>query len=390
MKTQTEGPSSPAPGPQISLLEKDEHTKAGKFPGHQEKVNKFRIPADPNKLKKFEYDELLAKARDRILNDDFVAKLVSAMIEKSLSNKSVRKLVEIENNLVEACIDLGDTDIDNLVGQLNMKSLQYLSKNEHIQKIPRQAHEDIYSGRWNPYSAGIKSVVHFIRERSKLLMLEPSKKFAIGFNDRLDVDRKIDLIEIIFTEVASDIEQLNLIQVKNSTPNEKEISDIVNEHRSFANFDILRLGDIKDFDLSEEMEEQLFEETLSNQAIMIEKIFEICVNYQKVNPEVLIDMLGLGNLSNFQKSWLLDTNLEIIIKQVGMACDEGYIGEQDKNNLIQDLQSLDKTLTKKAGIPLKMVQINSVNSLIAVGSNVIKEVNVYNPKNPRETLLATT
>jgi len=381
--------NNPTPPPQLSILEKDARARTGRFPGHQEKVHPFDMPIEPSELKKFEYNSLLAEARDKILDDDFVEKLVRAIIEKSSSNVSVEKLAQIENSLIENCIHLSDNDIDNLVEQLNKKTLKIVAENKHSLPISPKTSQVIYSMKWHPHSISIKSVVHFIQERSKSLAGKPNQHFSLGFSDRLDAHRKIDIIEAIFGEMDSEIEQLNLIQIKSSMPSEEEISKTTDEHSRYVMDDMMRLGDVEYLELPKEKDRQMYEETLQNREIMREKFFDICTKYESVNQQSLIELLGLGNLNDLQKAWIFSSHIKGIEKQIEQMCLDGYIDEKHKNMLIQDMESLYRSLVKKAGVPMRRVKINVINSLVSVGPNAINHVEIYNSmKSPGGPILA--
>lgn len=247
MRMQTENILPPKP--QISLLEKDTHIKTGKFPGHQERISNLEIPVDLNTIKAGQYNELLAKAREEILNDESLLNKILQAITAKTQDRAVIKFAEVENILVEKCINLTENDTDNLIRQLGKKFLDYIKSGNKISEITGQVREDLLTGRFNIDSRGIKSVVSFIRERVKLLIKKPAQRFILGFNNRLDATRKIDLVEIILGETDTIIEQLNFIQVKSSSPTNEEVSHIVREHKIFAHRDILSLKDIENSEL---------------------------------------------------------------------------------------------------------------------------------------------
>ena len=233
----------------ISIIEKESHLQIGKFPGHLERISELKIPIDLNKIKRGEYDELLTEARNSILNDqNLLDKILQAVTAKT-EGGSVIKFAEVENILVEKCINLTLNDIENLIRQLGKKFLVYTRQGDKMSRVIGRVREELVTGRFNIDSRGIKSVVSFIRERVRLLLSRPEQKFIIGFNNRLDASRKIDLIEIIFGENILTIDQLNFIQIKSSQPLEGEIDNIVTEHRDFANRDILSLEEIENSEL---------------------------------------------------------------------------------------------------------------------------------------------
>ena len=242
--------SAPDPRPQVSLLEKDSYRRVGDFPGHEEKVTGLGIPIDPTRVKKNVYDDILIQARQEILDDENLLKSIFEAITAKNRDGAVIKFAEVENILVEKCINLTDNDIDNTIRQLGKKFLDYVKLENRMLQINGPARQELMTGRFNIDSRGIKSVVNFVRERTRLLMSGPKQNFVIGFNNRLDAGKKIDLIEIIFGETDSIIEQLNLIQVKSSPPTEDERNNILERHNSYANYSILSLKEIEKLELA--------------------------------------------------------------------------------------------------------------------------------------------
>ena len=336
MKTSLE---SEFPKRPLSLLEKDESVKPGRFPGKQERVGEINLPRNPDTLKKNEYDAILAETRESILgNELLLKKLILAIIEKTEGN-AVKKFADIENTFVEKCIDLQENDIDALIRQFNRKFLEYLSVNKGTYDISGKNLEKAVTGQFNIEPKGINSVVKFLRERMRLLTTIPTNRFILGFNSRLDATRKIDVIEVIFGENSTEIDQLNLIQVKSSNPTIEEMDQIVGEHKNFANHEIISSQDIEDMKISGEEEEKIMRETISNQAIMFERIFELCAEYEGGNNELLLRDLGLEELNNMQRAWVLNSHMREIQNQVDHAFFEGYIEEDKRDGLIKDLES---------------------------------------------------
>ena len=376
--------------PSISLVEKNRDSKEGRFPGREQRLTGLNLPIDPNTIKKSEYDDLLTESRESILNDEkLTQKMLLAILEK-LNDKRTTKFADIENILIERCINLSENDIDSIVRQFNKKFIAYIQSQKGVIDIPGKTIQEVVIGKFNLNSLGVKSVVNFIRARSKLLLSNPEQSFIIGFNNHLDARNGIDLVEVIFEgEEDSDIDQLNFIQIKSSRPAEDEMEKIMSEHANFANGDMLSMREIDNLQLPKEEEQRLFEETISNQINMIEKIFEICDQYQGTDRESLIKLLGLDNLNNMQKAWVLSKYFEKIKYQIENTFLEGYIMQENKDALIRDLETLRRDLINKSGIPSNITPIKSVNSIIAVGTEIIKQKEVFNSSQRGATLAAT-
>lgn len=357
---------------EISILEK-RVGKTGTVSTQKDPLHK--INPEPE-TKKTNYEDYLLEARLNIIeNKTLYSKILEAIKNKIKRNPS-DKFTEIENLLVEKCINLSDSDIDSVVRQLNRKFIEYIQSMQGSLDIDGNTLINITTGRWNLNSGGIKSVVNFIKNRVQLLRSNPSQDFTLGVNERLDARFAIDLIEVI-RNTSGDIDQLNLIQIKSSEPTEEEKEKIVKTHRDFVNQNLLSLKDVDEFSIPKEEERKIFEDTINDQSVMFDKLFDICIDYRETDLGSLSVLLGINHLTNLQRAWILSTYFEIIIEQIESAYREGYIEEESKSALIKDLTLLLEESVSKSGIPTNIIKINSVNSIIAVGPRVVSEISIY-------------
>jgi hypothetical protein len=206
-------------------------------------INQFSIPKDPYRLKKFEYDQLLQNARKDVLENPELLGTILQAVKAKTQNKRVDDFAKVENILIEKCISLTESDIDNLIRQLGKKFLEFLRSTNRINEVTGQIRDDLITGRFNIDSRGIISTINFIRARINLLTKNPAQNFVIGFNNLLDANYKIDLVELIFGKTQNDIEQLNLIQIKSSVPHPEETKLITGTHRYFLRENVLHLVD---------------------------------------------------------------------------------------------------------------------------------------------------
>lgn len=395
MKMRTEENQNPQP--RISLIEKEENPKVGRFPVHKERVAPMGTPSDPEVLKKSKYDELFTEARKNILSDeDFFKDVIDAVLQKVAAGAN-KGLAEIQNVIIDKCINLKESDIDIIINQLDKKVLAFIASNRESLGISEKDFDKYVTregrlhdkDRWQLNSSGIKSVVNFIRTRTGLLQIKPKQKFLLGSNDRLDSEYKTDLIEILFCDDGQNIDQLNLIQVKNSQPTEDEVRGIIKKHTDYANEKLMSIDDISGIKMSEEEQRKIFEETLGSQSTMFDKIFEICFDYKGMEQSVLIEKLGLGNLDILRRAWILQSYFKTMREEIIKVCEDDYVTEDSRDALIKDLEHLVNTSIQRSGILLNIVPINSVNSIIAVGPKIIKQVEIYNSQKTGKTLAAS-
>jgi len=370
---------------QISILEKDTSGNKERFPAHQEIVHKFDTPTDPSTMKKSEYDTILTVAREAVLNNQNILNAIVEAIRSKTTTRSTIKFAEIENELVVQCINLTDEDITNIVRQLNRKLLQYISLNASSLDINGRTLQEASIGKWNLNEKGLISVINFIRTRIAFLRSDPKQKFILGFNNNLDATTSIDLIEAILE--GEDIRQLSLIQVMTTPHPEDEMAIMHKKHRDFVRNEVLKFKEIGNLSIPPEQERVLFEETLENQAIMFERLFEICVEYTSVSKNQLTKILGIDGLNKIQQAWILDTYFDTIVGQINAAYSEEYVEEENRDALVRDLTSLRQSLVSKAGIPKNTIKIHTVRSVIAMGNREIRNIEIHNSE--EEPLAAT-
>ncbi len=358
----------------ISILER-ENSGPNHFPGKNRVIGCLKDPVDIYQMSKGDYDDILSEARKNILEDEKLLELLLKAIVEKLSHNPTHKFARIENMFVEKCIDLQDADIDNIIRQLETKFIQFLNKQSKNIDLRPKTFERLKTIGSFLDAKGIKSTIHFIRERIKLLKSRPTQKFILGFNDVLDASRKIDLIEMIFD--GEDVDQLNLIQIKsNNATAEAEKETIIEEHRKYVKEAMLPLKEIENTMITQS-DRETFEATIKDQARMFEALFDICVEYKKQDNQSLIEMLGLGKLSKLQAFWILKTYLDTITTQIREAENEGYITKESADDLIDDLVRLTESLRLKTGTPNKIRRVRTINSIISVGPKIIAQTEIY-------------
>lgn len=353
-----------------SLLEHDKSRKDNVYPAKLDPIDSYSTPRDPQILKAGEYDDILTKARQEIAEKNIAAKVISA-IKKKTEGNSVRLFAEVENDLTELCLELKESEIDSIVRQLNSEILKLAGNVEFASGKIRQ---EVLTGKWKINSVSIKSVVAFIRYRCKLLSIKPEQDFILGFNNYLDATAKIDLIEIVFDKTSS-THTLNLIQIKSSIPAEDEMAEIIDSHRRFVNQDLVKNRDIELYKPNEQVIKK-FEVGIHNQEEFLERIFDICLDYNSVDKSKLEHLLGMNELTIIQKAWLLNTHFEFISSVLDEASE--YIGEENKAAMLSDLQKMRDDLVRRSGLPVDTIRIGTVNSIIACGAKEVRNKTIYN------------
>jgi hypothetical protein len=225
----------------ISIFEKNRRETGKSQKVEKDRLEALEMPIDFRTVKIKDYEAIREKAKGSIVTDKIVNKILEAIEEKE-QTRGTSKFAEIENFLIKTCINLKDQDIDYIMDQLGKKFFETL-KRARPDLLGRTEGKvlDIMSSR------SIKSTISFIRERAWQLA---GRRFLIGFNNRLDATRKIDLVEVIFGETNSVVKKMNFVQIKSSPPRDRDIEDIVKAHRNFVDYGMLNLDEIEKLDPS--------------------------------------------------------------------------------------------------------------------------------------------
>lgn len=226
--------------PAVSVFE----ASATKKSPLEKKIKRLSIPRNPDIIKRNEYDDILAEARSKILNEKMYERILAAAKEK-INDHKVMGFAGIENLLIEKCLELKGNDIDRLIQQLNAQFIVYISRQP---LLDARIKERITRGEFSLEPSGIKNTTAFVRERARLLMEKPQQNFMIGFNTEFDATEKVDLMEIIFGDLElSTIERLSFIQIKSSERQAGEESErIVEGHKELAGKRLAKLSEVND------------------------------------------------------------------------------------------------------------------------------------------------
>lgn len=218
--------------------------KAKKAPLSARHLNSFPKPENIERFNVGQHNQALEKARQEILNNTQTNEKLNRLMIKAIQAKEGMNVVwfsQIENLFIKNCVNLTDGEIDSLVRQFNEKFRRWYNEHRGTIEVTGKTMQEIQTGHWDILPNGIRSVVHFLRARRRLLESQPKQNYEFLFDDALDARWKADVVEVIFREDDGNliIDELNLIQIKSSQPTREEKSSITSSHRNFFSGGIL-------------------------------------------------------------------------------------------------------------------------------------------------------
>ncbi len=343
---------------------------AQNIPDHSERRLDMLDVSKPHD--KINRNEALAEAQNELVgNAAMYENLLIALKKKE--NGNVSGFAHIENLFVEYAENLSDDEIDSIVRQFNTGFKKYImSRRGAIDVTPKQF-EKITRGEIDIRSNGIKSVVNFIRGRKAILNLSPAQSYDFYFETGLDAHYKIDLVEMIYGEDES-IETMSLIQIKSSIPPEYEQEEITKTHREWIDSAVMGIEDLESEYLYGLAEGIPIEHMTGNISEVLEVLEDLCTDPAGFNPDLFLSRLGLDDLNNKQKAWLLKKYLKILEEEINIGISEGYVGNEDAEMIISKLRETETKLVTKTRLPRNLSFIHNIDSVIAVGKNEIKRI----------------
>ena len=318
---------------------------------------------------------LLKEAMEALVgNTSFYEEMLRAIEKKS--GKSVRGLAEVENKFVSFCESLSPEDITNVVRKFNRGFIDWVITKKG--QVNPKTYDSIISQKYNIKENGIVSVSTFIKARRKLLDSEPSQKYGFYFENGLDASYKIDLIECIFSDDYASILEMNLIQIKSSVPDSEEQTRILEEHEGWLHTEVMSLDDFE-YEYTNGLPEELTIKSLAeNYEQVKDLLLDLCTDPNGFNADKFIENLDLKNLNDKQKAWLVVKYGDILVSEVERVRKEGDVSEDEARQIIEKMKKLENSLRQKSKLPRDFSNVERVNSITAVGHNIIKNTQIMN------------
>ncbi len=371
----------------------------------------YKIPETPKQEKPPEIkiptvDPITHKHQDRILstildssikipeqmtgrerNDAFEVAFTKIVGNEQLERLTIRAVKgdrtsfpELTNRMTELCLALSDGEIDDVVRKFNdtlrskvdLYANKYTLSSEEIahlkngMKMVGEKRKDIF----NPI--GIKSVAHFVRSRLKLHSAKPETTPAFFFENNLDGEHNIDLIEV-FDQPEGVV--MNLIQVKSKDYTTEEIAKNTEIHKNWVDGYAIDLNAYeKSFEVEPEDSNRYKE--FFGEVSRVEDLLVDMLTGEAMSTEVLFEKMGLTGVPNVERTWILSTYIGAIKEAFGHVEDVGLTEEQLSriHGIIGDIEAkLASVLAKKKDLK----GISEIHSICTVAERQVSDVVIF-------------
>ncbi len=335
-------------------------------------------------VRKKDHLEAFKVARESLLDNTVLYEKFLAGFIKSSDSIPV-ELASVQNEFLTYCVELSDTEIDSLVRQFNKGLASFLITNYSRLGIDIRRKELLLSSidKLGMNAVGIISAVEYIRARRELLGTSPAQEHGFYFEDNLDARHRIDLVEVIFLD--GQIDSMNLVQIKSRNPTDAEIERILHDHREWVRSLMM---DFQTFEreYTDGIPDNLTIENMTQNAEEVEELLlDMCTDPNGFNPDIFIEKLDLGDLSNKQKAWLLLKYGEVINSKIASAVDKEILSTEQAREILDALTRLTNRLMAKAKLPKNLSGVNKIQSIIAVGPKIIREETIQDRDIPNQS-----
>ena len=287
------------------------------------------------------------------------------------------------NSVTELCLSLSDDEIDNIMRRfketLRSKADEYGSKfslNEsellHLKNDVKVVSEN--KKIFITASVGIKSVAHFVRARKKLHALEPQTIPSFYFENYLDAQHKIDLIEVTEREDGA---VLNLIQIKSSDYREGDIENITQSHKEWVDGFTIDLEAYEKNYSEEPDDSSQMKEFMTNVDKIQEVFLDLLTGGEVLSKQLLFKRLGIGNRPKIQQVWILNEYLPQVIEAVDMLKTEGTLGDAEYLTLMPVFDEIRAQLEAVKHQHKDMTGVAEVHSLCTVNEKVVSDKIIF-------------
>jgi hypothetical protein len=369
-------PVENTPPPRVNIMEENPAS-------HKNVERKFSaIPDDTihnlDSMSSAERSEAFSKAYKEIVGNEELEKLV---IKGFLSENNVMPYAQLMNTLTEKCISLSDTEIDSVIRKFKESLRSRATKYATNFNLTGKQLENLQTGMWNdrnPKAAlnpeGIKGVARFVRARKMVHALEPKTIPSFYFENYLDAQHKIDLIEVTEREDGA---VLNLIQIKSFEYKPGDIEDITRSHKAWVDGFTIDL-EAYEKNYSEEPEDSpQMKEFMTNVDKVQDVFLELLTGEDVFSKELLFERLGIGNRPKIQQIWILNEYLPQVLEALDMLKVEGTIGDSEYLTLMPVFDEIRKQLEAVKYQKKDMTGVAEVHSLCTVNEKVVSDKIIF-------------
>lgn len=345
-------------------------------------------------------EELALKDKSKYFDAAFEnivgSKKLERLVIKALKRTDVKDMTSfasVMNTFTEFCVSLTDKEIDDLLRNFKAGLIKHVNQYREEFKLSDRDIQDIQMGRLGAdtfdeslNTTGVKSVARFVRARKKLHEISPQTIPAFYFQDFLDAQHKIDLIELI---EGSDGYIMNLIQVKSKEYREGEIEIIANAHQRWVNENAMNMEAFeKNFTIEEKdsFERNNFWETVEGMEIVF-----IDILTQTLTPSMdsVMEKLQLRGLPEGERVWALSHFAQSCLDFLGT-----FKGNNDApltEPQIQAIEDFFKSILQQVEIVTKQGKdfkgISEIHSISTNGATIVYDEVIFSASGNQRKVL---
>lgn len=381
------GAERPHDGPKhVNLYEGSENApteKRGAPKIEQRSINMIDPPSGSDSPEVQE--KALESARTHILgNEKLYANFIKGL-EQGKLNEGPR-LASVQNHLTKYCVGLTDAQIDGIVRQFTVELNGWYIAHKGEYMLSQATEREIQTVGRAIKPEGIKAAVHYIRNRSNELRAVSGRDFTFGYENQLDVHYKIDLFELTYnipSDSGIEIDEMNVVQIKNGIPTDEVAIEIESDHRAWALERMLSLEEFKKRKL-ESGDSNTPKEAFKERSEIQETLIDIMMSDETFNEESLLARLGLKGATNARKLLVLLENTRLFMDTLKDLAQEGYADAEWSERFRNIYNSVIAATAAKVGFPLKTAPVRTINSVIVAGGKIVRKTNLYSRPDDEE------
>lgn len=333
-------------------------------------------------------NEKLREAQVNILNPSFYRKFLEAMISIGRGNGPTQK-IRLENKILSFLIDLSDRDIESTIRQFNIGFKRYVEEIKDPEFLTSDERRKIFENdkkigsdmRGNIHESSIIGTIRFLKERKRLLDMEPRQDYGFYVQDVLDARYCIDLVECIFETDPKTGERkisiMGLIQLKSSKPSDEEIDLIKRNHKMWTESSVMDFNSFEK-EYSDGLPDGIqMADLIENHEKISELLMDLCTKPEGFSADDFIKNLDLENLTNKHKAWLFFKYGKTMREELESLRQEGILDDDKLQMIFIKLDGIENDIKKKAKMPKNMSGIDTIKSIVAVGPNIIDESVIF-------------
>ena len=365
--------------PEVGMMENVKNTRERHF----QTISDDRIHR-PEDVSRLEHNADFEKAYSKIVGNRDLEKLVV----KGFTSTNALPYAELTNRITEICVSLTDSEIDNIIRKFKEGLRTWVRQYASEFGLSGRQLENLQTGKWNdrdPKSAlnpeGIKAVAHFVRARKKLHAVSPQTFPAFYFENYLDAQHKIDLME--FFEGKNGI-TINLIQIKSYEYGPGDIEEYTQSHRDWASEFTTDLASYeKNFSVEPE-DSPRFKEFFEKVDNVTDVLMDVLTGDVELNKSLLYEKLGIGNLPKVEQIWILENYLPAVKEDLGVMISGGLIDAKNAEKISLVITELEKQLEKSQNHRKNLTGVFEIHSLCSVKEKVVSDAVIFKASRPED------